>query len=314
VWEQLAWRRYAIEKECKRSKEIFDRDYPRSWQTAFQKSGSQRFNVLGLARLRRRLGKVQPQHGIIEQNKRQFAFRSTSQGESTVTIFEKPIPGCRYIMGVDLMTGESQVGGLDPDWHSAIVLRQGYWNAQRQWARRATAARVIQNRWEVDLMESNGIWPLSRYYGSPGGTCMIAIEMNMDRGLTELLKLRGANLYIRQFFNQRERRITKALGYQTNEKTRETLVEKLATAIRQSDAPDGIDIWCPTILEQCENFVRKPNGRSEAAEGYKDDDVFGLGLCIELEEHATIYVPHTANIFSPFNRPAPAPTGGQAYS
>lgn len=298
VWEQLAWRRYAIAEECKGSKEIFDRDYPKSWQTAFQRSGGQRFNQLGLDRIRRRLGKVKPQPGVIEARGNRFAFRSTSEGEATVRIFEKPIPGCKYILPVDPMTGITQVGGLEPDFHGAIVLRAGYWDSKRQWNRMATVGRIVPCQWDIDILEDQ-IWRLSRLYGGQSG-CMIAIEMNQDRGLTELLKKRGAQLYIREFFNQREQRLTQALGYQTNVRTRENLIEKLATVIRQSDMPgEGIDIWDEHALLQCENFVRKANGRSEHADGWKDDDVLTIALGTELIGHATTYVAPAGNFFMP---------------
>jgi hypothetical protein len=296
VWEQLAWRRYAIEKECKRSKEIFNRDYPHSWRTAFQQSGSQRFNTSGLEKIRRNRGRVTPQNGIIEISKQRVTFRPTTEGEATVTVFEKPVAGCRYILALDPMTGETQVGGLDPDQHGVFVLRAGYWDSSGKWVRAATAARIVPCRWDIDILAEHA-WRLARYYGGTSG-CKIVVEMNQDKGITELLKLRGADLYQREFFNQREHRLSKALGYQTNEKTRETLVEKLAEAIREWDRPDnGLDIWCPIALEQCENFVRKAKGRSEHADGWHDDDVLAIALGITLIGHATTYTP-TANMFN----------------
>lgn len=291
VWEQLSWRRLMIEEKCKRSKEIFDRDYPKSWQTAFMKSGAQRFNILGLTKQRLRLAKrPPPTHGVIELGKSAVNFRKTTEGEATHTIFEKPIPGCRYLVSVDPMTGITQVGGKDPDQHGVFCLRAGYWNSQRQWVRMATAARVIQCRWDIDIVEE-AVWKLARMYGGPSGA-MIAVEMNQDRGIVELLKLRSANLYMREFFNQRETRMSKAIGYQTNEKSREVLVEDMARVIREWDkAGEGIDIWCPLALEQAENFVRKTKGRSEHADGWHDDDVLAIALGVTLIDHATIYHP-----------------------
>ena len=301
VWEQLAWRRWSIEVECKKDIGKFERDAPHSWRSAFQKSGNQRFSVTGLAGIRHRMTKCVPLHGIIEEAKggRKFAFRQTDRMEAKVTIFEKPIPGCRYIVPVDPMTGETQVGGLDPDRHGVFVLRAGYWNALGKWVRMATAARVVPCRWDIDFLEPV-VWSLARYYGGTSGSgALTVIEMNQDKGLTELLKLRGANLYQREMINLREQRISKALGYATTVKTRENLVESLAGAIREWDSPsNGIDILCPFAVEQCENFVRKASGRSEHAEGWHDDDVFSIALGVELIEHASLYVPER-NIFGP---------------
>lgn len=317
VWEQLAWRRWAIREECKRDKSNFDRDYPKSWQTAFQASGNLRFNQTGMAMIRKRLPFCTPIHGIIEEPQpRRVAFRQTERGEAKVTIFEKPVRGYRYLLTCDPMTGETQVGGIDPDRHGVFVLRAGLWEPNGKWKKMATAARIVQNRWDIDVLEAN-VWPLARYYGNESG-CLIVIEMNQDRGLTELLKLRGANLYQREIFNQREQRMSKALGYSTNEKTREVLIESLAKVLREWDKPgDGIDIWCPLALEQCENFVRKANGRSEAGEGWKDDDVFAIGLGVELIEFATLYMP-PGGVFShldPHGRPKePAQSQATAFS
>lgn len=315
VWEQLAWRRWAIEYECKKDISKFERDYPHSWRTAFQKSGTQRFSVTGLAALRKRLTSVVPMIGVIEEAKRRLAFRQTQRQEAKHILFEKPIPGCRYIVAVDPMTGESQTAGSEPDRHGVFALRAGYWGNAGKWNRMATAGRVVQCRWDIDVLEE-AVWRLSRYFGGVSG-CMIAVEMNMDRGLVELLKLRGANLYMRELFNQREQRTTKAFGYQTNTKTREVLIERLAAEIREHDTPGmGIDILDRDALDQCDNFVVKPSGRSEAAEGWKDDDVLSVALGTELIEHATTYVPDRS-MFSlpPDLRDAPKAAGlGSAYS
>lgn len=289
VWEQLAWRRWAIREECKRDKFIFDRDYPHSWRDAFLKSGNRRFNSTGLSVLRKMADKAVPQYGIIEETKdRRFVFRPTDEREATVIIYDKPQHGRKYLVAVDPMTGATQTGGLDPDLHGVPVLRAGWYNGSGQWMKPAVVARVIPCRWDIDVLETV-IWSLARLYGGRSG-CKIAIEMNLDRGLTELLKLRNADLYQRQLFNQREFKTTPALGFSTTYKTRENLIECLATAIREWDKPgEGIAIYDKHIVEECENFVVKMNGRSEAAEGFHDDSVLSVALGLQLIEHATLY-------------------------
>lgn len=298
VWEQLAWRRHAIHQDCKRDINIFDRDYPKDERTAFQKSGNLRFNYTGINVIRKRAAKITPLHGVIEESNKRFAFRQVPINEAQITIFEKPTPGRRYIVSVDPMTGASQTSGADPDFHAAFVMRSGFWNGSGVWVRPCTAARVIPCRWDIDVLEE-AVWKLARYYGPPGSNAKIVIEMNQDKGITELLKLRSANLYQREVFNKMEFKTTKSLGYVTNTNTREKLIETLATAIREWDKPgEGIDIYCPNAIDQLDNFVRKSNGRSEAAEGNHDDDVFGIGLGLELIEHGTIYIPERS-IFGP---------------
>lgn len=291
VWEQLAWRRWAIHEECQRDKAIFDRDYPHSWQDAFVKSGNLRFNSTGLSVLRKRIGLRVPQPGIFEEaSNRRLGFRQTDRNEAQVILFEKPTPGKKYLLSVDPMTGATQVAGEDPDFHGVFMLRAGYFDHQGRWEKPVTAARIIPCRWDIDVLE-NVIWQLARYYG-PAYGCKIAIEMNMDRGLTELLKQRTANLYQRQMFNQREQKFTPALGFQTNAKTRENLIETLAKAIREWDAPgQGIDIFDDHAIEQLENFIKDEKGFSKASEGFHDDDVLALALGLHLIEHATPFYP-----------------------
>lgn len=292
VWEQLAFRRWSIHEECEKDKDIFDRDQPHCWEVAFQKSGKGRFNGTGLSVIRKRAKAVTPIHGIIEESRGNFAFRTTEQNEATHTIFEKPTRGYRYILPVDTMTGESQVSGADPDYHAAGVMRAGFYGADGKWVRAKLVARVVPCRWDIDRL-AEAVWRLARYYGGTSG-CMIAPEMNMERGLVELLKLKNAQFYMREVHNQREQKITKAIGYQTNEKTREVLVERLAGEIREWDTPGrGLDVPCIHAITQLENFIRKESGRCEAGEGFHDDDCMMLGLGVELIEHATPYWPST---------------------
>ena len=291
VWEQLAWRRWSIREECKRDKAIFDRDYPHSWETAFQKSGTARFNQTGLGVQRRRIGDRAPIYGVVEETKEhRMVFRPTEKHEAKIIQFEPPYAGRYHLLAVDPMTGATQVGGKDPDMHGVFVLRKGYFDREGRWARPGVVARIIQCRWDIDVLEEQ-IWRLARLYGAGAG-CKIAVEMEMDRGLTELLKLRGADLYEREIFNQREMRTSKALGWMTTAKTREVIVENMARAIREWDRPgDGFDIFDANAVEQFENFVVKESGRSEAAAGYHDDDVLALCIGLQLIDHATAYVP-----------------------
>lgn len=317
AWEQLFWRRFAIHEECERDLNTFERDYPHSWETAFQKSGSLRFNSTGVRLLRDRMGSAPiRQTGVIEKTKDgRFVFRQAEKMEAKFIIYEKPAPGYRYILSVDPMTGATQTGGLDPDRHGVFVLRTGFWDNSGRWRRPAVVARIIQCRWDVGVLEPE-IWALARYYGGSSG-CKIVIEMNMDRGLTELLKERSADLYQREIFNQREQKTSKAFGFLTTEKTRENLIETMATAIRDWDVPgSGIDVWDKDAIDQCANFVRKDNGRSEASEGWKDDDVLSISLGLTVIDQASAYWPPKDFGLPPDLRPVPGsgPRTPSAYS
>jgi hypothetical protein len=211
--------------------------------------------------------------------------------------FEKPRPGCQYIFPVDLMTGASQVSGKNPDSHAPIILRKGYFQQGKGWVPTRVAARMmgdwaewVKNKryklwWDIDVLEEQ-VWRGSLYYGG----CTIVPEINMDRGIIELLKQRGANIYQREIFNRREYTLDKALGWQTNTQTREMAIENLSKGIREHGRSyEGIDIYCPFCLQELEAFIVRDNGRSEASGGMHDDNTLSLAIGVTLLDHATTY-------------------------
>lgn len=293
VWEQLAWRRWAIENECERDVEVFNQDYPDTPENAFLRSGRRRFNNAGLAVLAKRKSQRAPRLGVLDEldDGRRVVWRETPAAEAAYHIWEQPMVDRRYLIPVDTMTGASQTSGDDPDCHSVPVLRAGWWESGRGWHPPAVVARIVPEcRWDIDILEAH-VWRLALYYGGNPQGCLIVPEINMDRGLVELLKLRGARIYERRTYNRREQRMTGALGWQTNSATREPIIEGLARAIREFDREgEGVELWCPHIIKQLENFIVKPNGRSEAERGWHDDDVLALAIGLATISGATPYV------------------------
>jgi hypothetical protein len=285
VWEQLAWRRQMIKTECKKDPEIFNEDYPHSWDTAFLKSGRRRFNSVGLKQLDAKVKQKAIIHGVLDEQRGSegVVWRNTTDLEAWFWKWEEPRVGRHYLISADTMTGATQVAGADdPDCHGVFVIRKGYFETGRGWVPPAIVARIAPPcRWDIDILEDR-IWRLARYYGGRGG-CLIAPEVNADRGLIELLKLRNANIYVREVFNRTEQTKTKAYGWQTTEQTREMLIETMARAIReQGTEGEGLDCWCPHFTEEAKNFIVKDSGRSEADTGHHDDDILGgsIGLTV----------------------------------
>jgi len=127
---------------------------------------------------------------------------------------------------------------------------------------------------------------MSQYYGN----CLIAPEMNMDRGMAELLKLRGANIYEREQFNRREQTTTGALGWVTNAQTREMAIETLARHIREYGTDGGgVDIHCPILLDELGSFIVRESGRSEAMAGKHDDNVLSAAIGLATLGGATAF-------------------------
>lgn len=290
VWEQLAWRRQAILNECEKDPEVFNEDYPHSWETAFLKSGRRRFNSVGLKQLAVKVRQRPAIYGVLDEQRGSdgVVWRNTEELEAWFWKWEEPRVGARYLISADTMTGATQTAGSDdPDCHAVLVWRAGYYETGRGWVPPALVARVAPPcRWDIDILKDR-LWRLARYYGGRLG-CLIVPEINMDRGLVELLKLENANIYVREIFNRTEQTTTKALGWQTTPQNRESLVEEVARALREQGTDgQGVDIWCPHFLDEAKNFIVKDSGRSEADTNHHDDDILSGGIGLKTIGSAT---------------------------
>ncbi len=296
---QIAWMQWAVREECAKDFDKFCEDYPFDPESAFRTSGRCRFNATNLQKMVERSRMFPPDFGNIDLLDNRGVWRPCTSDEARVIRWEQPKDNHRYMISVDSMTGETQVGGKDPDNHAVGVLRAGFFDPNRGcWTPPKLVARLIDDwglwernrkytlRWDIDVLEEQ-IWRLAQYYGN----CLIVPEANMDRGLIELLKLRSADIYLRKVFNRREQTEQKAYGWQTTPSTREMIIENLARAIREQGRDgEGVDIFCPITLSELESFVTKANGRSEAMPGRHDDCVLQIAIGLACVEGATAFV------------------------
>lgn len=282
---QLAWRRRVIKEKCGGDVKQFEQEYPSDPISCFLASGRPRFDLSGISALEKTIR--EPIYGTIDvpTNFTKPIFRSCSVAESWAWIWENPKENGRYLISADCMTGNSQVSGSDPDSHSVVVLRAGYFDADGSWIRPALVARVRPPcRVDIDVL-AEFIERLSLFYGG----CLVVPEVNgPGLALIELLKESSINLYQREIFNLRESKRSKALGWQTTDKTRRIVIEELASAIRDHDEKgSGIDIYCRHAIEELKTFVITESGRSEAAAGRHDDDVLAIAIGITTIAGAT---------------------------
>lgn len=307
---QIAWMQWACREECKKDFDVFCEEYPFDAESAFRTSGRRRFNVRKLDAMIERARMFPPQFGQLDPAEKRPVWRPCPSDEARLVRWEHPKGNARYLVSVDSMTGETQVGGKDPDNHAVGVIRAGYFEAGRGWVPPMLVARLIDDwgiwersrkyalRWDIDVLEEQ-VWRLAQYYGN----CMIVPEMNADRGLVELLKLRpGANIFVRRLWNQREQKEANAYGWVTDIKTREIVVENLARAVRMHGEPgEGVDIFCPITLSEMQDFVVKMNGRSEAMGGRHDDTVLQMAIGLMCLDGATTYSEPKVEIALPWD-------------
>jgi len=285
---QIAWRRSVVKLKCGGDSKQFDQEYPSDPVSCFLTSGRPRFDQDGLAFQEKNT--KEPIHGVIDvpMQMTRPIFRVTEPQEAWVWLWEMPQENGCYLVSVDCMTGSSQTSGKDPDAHSVLVMKSGFHDATGNYQKPRVVARVRPPcRVDIDVL-ADFVLRLSSFYGG----CLIVPEVNgPGLALIELLKEDGANIYQREIFNLRESKRSKALGWQTTDKTRRMIIEELASQIRDHNEKDsGIFVMCKTIIDQLRSFVVSESGRPEASSGKHDDDVLSLAIGNATLMGATRYI------------------------
>jgi hypothetical protein len=284
--EQIAWRRATIASECGGSEDAFDEYYPEDEVSCFLSSGRPRFNMKCVSDLEKAAPSRAPEEGGLDlQEDGGVSFTPDPAGYAPFTIWERPRPGCRYLVWCDPATGEDQTEGRDPDRHSIGVLRAGYAERDGVEQKAAVVARVRPPFDAEGTEVARRIVALSKFYGD----CLVVLEVNMGLHILALLKEAGVPLYKREVIDPHDRTQRRLMyGWKLKDRDqRRAVIDCLALALQ-----DGtIDIWCPHILAECKTFIIDKNGKEIARSGCHDDDVMGLAMAKYCEGSATLYRP-----------------------
>lgn len=113
--EQIAWRRDTLRSECGGSEDLFDEYYPEDDHACFLTSGRPRFDIGALIAQERHLHTQPAEEGHLdEQTGGGVTFCPDRSGAGPIQLFEKPMPGCRYLLWCDPATGEDQTESWIP--------------------------------------------------------------------------------------------------------------------------------------------------------------------------------------------------------
>lgn len=301
---QIEFRRRALASpKFNGDEKLFDQEYPPDDVTCWMTSGRKKFNQDSLAKMLIKAKANPPRYGILEGKFDGIIFRETSKEESWAWLWEMPKDGCRYSVAADPMTGMSQTGGKDPDCHSVLVIRDGYFDRTGRYMIPKVAARVFTPcRVDLDVL-AEYIRYITAYYGK----CQFVPEANNSGiAVIELLKNEpDMNIYRRKLWNFRESKETEALGWQTKdganrEGTRSICISKLASLIRE----EGIDLSCEHLIAECQAFIVDDTGKAVAPPGKHDDDVLCAAIAVTTMEGATTYrQPERVRMLPPDLRP-----------
>ncbi len=260
---QLAWRRLRIASpECGGMVEIFNQEYPVTWQESFIASGMPAFEKEEMNWARKNIKKPIFQGFIVKREDGTMELRNHPKG--TLRIWEKPIPGHYYYLGLDAARGEE---GRD---FSAIVGIDG------------TTGHQVFTYADYCIPETLGCFAnsLGRHYNK----AMVNGDLTGGYGSGSLHvmrdKLRYPNMYRWKGKDDKSQAGTagKSLWMDISSHIRSMMFEMLRIALREASATDGdfgITIYDELLVNQIESCTRKESWRIDVRKGH-DDILFGI--------------------------------------
>ncbi len=283
---RLAWRRRKLaEPHFSGDEEKFDQEYPHSMDSAFISSGTQVFDHAGLEAIATQINiGTGPKTGKLENG----ILIETGLMEAWLRLWEMPVVGCSYLLAADFMEGEQSAGHRSQDCHAVYVVRAAYVDPGGQMHRaKVVAALKPECRVNMDIA-IDWIAAMHRFYGE----CLVVPEVNSAFGVIALLEKAGVHNVWTRTESEEQRRIgegkqNRKRGWLTTEPLREQIIANAQRWIRERE----IEILCPRILEELQNFITLPSGRKEAAGGYHDDWVMSLAIGLHCLPAATRYIP-----------------------
>jgi hypothetical protein len=310
------WRRLLA--ECANDPEKRDREYPPTPEDAFRAASMCRFNTGGIRQLRTEaLHSMQTrvQMGMFDHHNDErsqtynrssrFTWRTvTAEDQANFYLFERPIPGCRYVLAVDNAGGRATSDDKrDTDNHAVVVLRCGYFkvleNGRHQWQPPTVVAAIKPGqKQDIDIL-TKWVYALHVFFGR----CLVVPEANNDRGLIRDLRKLGVHIYeqLRPATRTDAAKPSGKLGFWTRgadgEQTRNAIIELIAAAIREiATQGDGIFIPFPWIVEELAHFRIDPDdGKAKGMDGWHDDWVLAIAIAYATKDGATTYTEETVN-------------------
>jgi hypothetical protein len=174
--------------------------------------------------------------------------------DATVWEFMPALASKRYIIGVDACGG-----GSEGDFAAAQVIDENGMQCAELMAR-LTPEELAREVKRLALKYSNAL---------------VVVERNAH-GLEVLTHLRRTDVHVYKDEHGAE-------GFETNRKTRPAVIAKLVEF-----AAEHIQAFqSRRLLQQMRTFIRKYNGRAEAASGEHDDTVMAMGIALYVRDEVS---------------------------
>jgi hypothetical protein len=256
---QLLWRRWKMTElraasvgEGLTSEQLFKQEYPSTIIEAFQSGAGAVFDASKIDQVRVRMPLVNPTHTMQQQLDalRQLGFR----------FWHLPQPDAKYDIGVDPSDGE----GAD---FSCIDVWGDIEGTYRQCAQYYGKLRPDELA-EVTKQ-------VAEFYNR----AFVGVENNMLTTILFLTKIYD-NYYYDTRIDERTNKRTKKIGWNTNIKTRDVMIDEFIIHFDENH----LEINSPITLGEMRTFVKKPNGKREHADGKHDDALFAGMITLQMRK------------------------------
>jgi hypothetical protein len=272
---QLAWRRWTIANRCGRSVDKFRQEYPTTAAEAFLVSGRPFFDAQRVAAMPIITPvRVGAWRGLEQRSVE--AMRWVDDERGTARIWRFPHPDHRYVVAVDVA---GQVESTEADAFADKYDSEDY--SVCTVVDRTTREVVAQWRDRVDIgLVGYVAAKLARVYASNSVPAMLVVEQTGGYGKVVLNTLREARWagpqYHREVFDEKTRKMTRKLGWDTSQTTRPIVLEGLVDMLREH--PERLrSEW---LQREMRTFIR--GRRPEAAPGHHDDVVMSTAIALEV--------------------------------
>lgn len=267
-YEQLNWRKWAINNKCGGNETVFQQEYPINDIEAFISTGRPAFNIETLREYMKK-SKDAEDVGYIDVEGGIFKFRKENKGY--IKMWEKPTPGVIYAIGADVAEGLE-----NGDYSSAYVINTKTLDIVANWH-----GHIDPDLFGTELVK------LARYYNNAFLGCE-----NNNHGISTckaVVALEYWNIYYTKTFDKLTDKFTQRLGWTTNMKSKPLMIDKLAEYIRERHLglPDAM------LIDELMTYVIAANGSTNGQNGCNDDRVISMAitLMMALENMGDEYTP-----------------------
>lgn len=194
-----------------------------------------------------------------------------SKMENRLLYWEMPSKGRRYILSCDTASGRGMEASLEDD-----DMKEGgtdYTVIQVWDPKKLKLVAQFRAKWPY-AKAHEPLLQLAREYND----AYIIVEAT-DHGLTVLNNIEKSDypktlIHSERTYDKRTKKMTKKLGFYTNNKTRPLIIDELAVNIEEG----MIRCHSRRVQSECFRFIVHDDGKMQAMNGYKDDCVLGMAI------------------------------------